>query len=161
MTRAFIGSLIFTVIAPGAVAGYIPYLLATQHFDSLRVELGVVHYFGGLLLALGAAIYVWCVSGFIRAQGTPAPVVPTRELVVRGLYQYVRNPMYVGVLTAICGWAIWFGSGAVLIYGVGIFALVHLFVIGYEEPTLRRTYGESYVRYCMYVPRWVPRIRPR
>ena len=161
MTRAFIGSLIFTVIAPGAVAGYIPYLIATQHSGSLRVELGVAHYFGGLMLALGAAIYVWCVAGFVRAQGTPAPVAPTRELVAGGLYRYVRNPMYVGVLTAISGWAVWFGSGAVAIYGAGIFVLVHLFVIGYEEPTLRRTFGESYERYCRDVPRWIPRLKGR
>ena len=157
MTRALIGSLIFTVIAPGAVAGLIPYLIGSK-YAPVGGPLGVI---GLILILAGAAIYFWCLVHFIRARGTPAPIAPTEEMVNEGLYRYVRNPMYVGVLTVIAGQALWFGSWAVAIYGATIFLIVHLFVILYEEPTLRRTFGESYERYCREVPRWLPRLRAK
>jgi protein-S-isoprenylcysteine O-methyltransferase Ste14 len=162
MTKSLIGSLIFTVVVPGAVAGYIPYLIGAQNAASGERGLAGV---AGLalialaLIALGAAIYFWCLFDFIRARGTPAPIAPTEEMVHRGLYRFVRNPMYVGVLTTIGGQALWFGSMPVVIYGLTVFIIVHLFVIAYEEPTLRRTFGEVYERYCREVPRWVPRMK--
>lgn len=159
MTRSLIGSLIFTVVVPGAVAGYIPYLVGSQ--NAAGADRGLPGILGLIIVGIGAAIYFWCLFDFIRARGTPAPIAPTEEMVHRGLYRYVRNPMYIGVLTVIGGQALWFGSMTVLIYGVTVFMIVHLFVIAYEEPTLKKTFGEAYERYCRDVPRWVPRIGQR
>src|SRR5690606_22414622 len=93
-------------------------------------------------------------------RGTPAPLDPPRRLVVRGLYHVVRNPMYYGVLNAIAGWIVFFGSLGVAIYGLGVAAAFHIFVVRVEEPTLRRQYGADYDAYCRSVNRWLP-ARPR
>ena len=108
-----------------------------------------------------------CISGTFtmpppipsKADATPAPVAPTRTLVVSGLYHFVRNPMYVAVAAMIFGQAILFASWGVALYGVVIAAAFHTFVRLYEEPTLRRAYDEEYVAYCAATPRWVPRFR--
>lgn len=155
MIRSLIGSLIFTVVMPGAVAGLIPYLIGSRNAPAG----GLIGIIGAVLIIIGAAIYFWCLYEFIRARGTPAPIAPTEDMVHRGLYRYVRNPMYLGVLTVIAGQACWFGSWPVAIYGALIFGIVHLFVVSYEEPTLRKSFGESYERYCRNVPRWLPKIR--
>lgn len=95
----------------------------------------------------------------MQGLGTPAPVFPTRRLVVTGLYLYVRNPMYVAVVSAILGQALIFGSVRLLEYAVFVWLLVHIFVLAYEEPKLRASFGSEYERYCSQVPRWIPRIR--
>jgi protein-S-isoprenylcysteine O-methyltransferase Ste14 len=86
--------------------------------------------------------------------------VPTRQLVISGLYRYVRNPMYVGVVSIILGEALVLGSRGVLIYAAVVAFGLHLFVVLYEEPTLRRTYASQYTEYCMLVRRWIPRLTP-
>ncbi len=96
----------------------------------------------------------------LEGLGTPAPVLPTEHLVVTGLYRFVRNPMYVGVLSVILGQGLLLGDTQVLRYGAVVWLAFGLFVIGYEEPTLRRTFGEEYERFCANVPRWIPRLRP-
>jgi protein-S-isoprenylcysteine O-methyltransferase Ste14 len=95
--------------------------------------------------SVGAAIALWCVFTFAFAgKGTPAPFDPPRRLVMRGPYRLVRNPMYIGATLALAGAALFYGSWSILIYA-GVFLLVlHLFVVGYEEPTLRRTFGAEY-----------------
>jgi len=102
-----------------------------------------------------------CFARFaLKGIGTPAPVAPTQNLVVSGLYRHFRNPMYVGVVTAILGQALVFGSPALVVYAAVVFAGFFLFVLGYEEPALRRQFGAEYEAYCSNVPRWIPRIRP-
>jgi protein-S-isoprenylcysteine O-methyltransferase Ste14 len=96
----------------------------------------------------------------LQGLGTPAPVFPTRHLVVTGLYRHVRNPMYLAVAAAILGQSLWFGNVRVLVYGFAVWLAFHLFVTAYEEPTLRRTYGHEYEEFCANVPRWIPRVRP-
>jgi protein-S-isoprenylcysteine O-methyltransferase Ste14 len=96
----------------------------------------------------------------LKGIGTPAPVAPTRHLVVSGLYRHVRNPMYVGVVLAIVGQALWLGSMALLGYAAAVFAAFFLFVLLYEEPALRRQFGAEYESYRRHVPRWLPRIQP-
>ncbi len=93
-------------------------------------------------------------------RGTLSPADPPRELVVRGLYRYVRNPMYLAVSLIVLGEALLTASRGLLYYWAFFFAIVNVFIIGYEEPTLRRRFGESYERYTQRVPRWVPRLRP-
>ena len=91
-------------------------------------------------------------------KGTPAPIDPPKELVERGLYRFSRNPMYVGVLFILFGEAIFFATLLILGYMLVFFFCFHLFVVAYEEPTLRRTFGAAYKKYCDAVPRWFPRF---
>jgi protein-S-isoprenylcysteine O-methyltransferase Ste14 len=110
----------------------------------------------GMTLA-GGAVALWCVLTFATVgKGTPAPFDPPRRLVVSGPYGYVRNPMYLGAGLAVLGAALCYGSLA-LVGFVALFGLAaHCFVLGYEEPTLRRTFGEAYQAYCRRVRRWWP-----
>jgi protein-S-isoprenylcysteine O-methyltransferase Ste14 len=112
----------------------------------------------GLLVGLaGAAIALWCIVTFvIVGRGTPAPFDPPRRLVVRGPYRVVRNPMYIGAGIAVAGAALFYQSVVLLGY-VGFFWLaMHIFVVAYEEPTLRRMFGPEYSAYCQNVGRWWP-----
>ena len=112
---------------------------------------------------LGFAVALRCVWDFGRTgHGTPAPVAPPKRLVVVGFYRYVRNPMYVGFLTGWTGLWVVFGTWNLVVVGVACLVMVgvHLFVIGYEEPTLRKMFGEEYQEYCRNVRRWAPRIKP-
>jgi protein-S-isoprenylcysteine O-methyltransferase Ste14 len=109
------------------------------------------------LLALGFAVYVRCAWDFAaRGRGIPAPLDHAKQLVVTGLYRYIRNPMYVGVLLALLGEALFFGSVPFVEYTAIWFALVHLAVLFYEEPNLRRRFGSSYDDYAAAVGRWIP-----
>ena len=96
----------------------------------------------------------------LRGLGTPAPIFPTHRLVVTGLFRYVRNPMYVAVVSLILGQGLFFGNVRVLAYGVAVWVAFYLFVLIYEEPTLRNTFGLEYEEFCANVPRWIPRVRP-
>jgi protein-S-isoprenylcysteine O-methyltransferase Ste14 len=158
MKRAALGSAIFFVLAPGSTAGLVPWLLTGwRHGD----HVGVLDVAGALVFLAGLVVAVAAFVQFVReGRGTPAPVAPTRELVVGGLYRYVRNPMYVAVASMIAGQALIFRSVPVLIWLAMFLAAVVSFVTWYEEPTLRRTYGESFDRYRQAVPGWWPRLRP-
>jgi len=112
------------------------------------------------IVAIGIAIYLYTAFwGFaLVGGGTPAPIAPTKILVVKGLHGFVRNPMYIGVALVIGGQALLFHSWHIAIYMVGMLLTAHLFVIFYEEPTLRKQFGEEYERYRASVPRWIPKI---
>jgi protein-S-isoprenylcysteine O-methyltransferase Ste14 len=113
------------------------------------------HLAGGLLLLLGLSVYLWCAWDFaVKGLGTPAPIDAPKNLVIQGLYRYTRNPMYVGVAAMIAGQAIYRGSIAMALYLGVVVILFNLFVLFYEEPTLRRQFGEQYINYCRAVPRW-------
>lgn len=153
-------NLIFTVVVPGTVAVYVPSVIL---FRTGALEVpgwGPLRVLGGVALAAGIAVYGWCVFDFARARGTPAPIDPPRELVARGLYRCTRNPMYVGVLSAVLGESLLFRSLHLLAYAAGLFTMFHLFVRLYEEPSLTRRFGDAYVRYRETVPRWLP-LPPR
>lgn len=118
---------------------------------------------GWIVVAIGAVIGLPCVWEFAwRGLGTPAPFDPPRRLVVTGPYRYVRNPMYVGMGIAIAGFAIVFPHGAAIFLGelAAAFALVFAFIVVYEEPMLRRLFGDDYAEYCRNVRRWIPRLSP-
>jgi protein-S-isoprenylcysteine O-methyltransferase Ste14 len=107
-------------------------------------------------------LLIACIVEFARrGRGTLSPVDPPRHLVVSGLYQYVRNPMYLSVTTIVLGEVLVTHSLALAIYWSIWFLAVNLFVIGYEEPALRRQFGDSYNEYCRQVGRWIPRLRFR
>ena len=115
---------------------------------------------GALLICAGFPVLLDSFYRFaMEGLGTPAPVAPPTHLVIGGLYRYVRNPMYVGVGAAIFGQALMFGSKELLLYGGLVWLAFHLFIYFYEEPTLRKTFGEEYDVFCREVPRWIPRSR--
>lgn len=147
---------IFTIFVPGMVGVYIPYRLLAR--AERTWELGAFRYLGLVLIALGAAIYFWCAWHFaVTGRGTPAPIDPPKELVVRGLYRWMRNPMYVGVLSVVLGEALFYEAPVLFGLVAVAFAVFHLFIVLYEEPVLREKFGDAYERYRRTVPRWLPR----
>ena len=158
---AIVGSAAFLVLAPGFVAGMVPLWISHWRVEAALLGLPVLRLVGGALLALGITGLLDSFGRFaIQGIGTPAPVFPTRHLVVTGLYRYVRNPMYVAVVSAIFGQGLILGNIQLLEYGGVVWLLFHLFVLIYEEPTLRGTFGPEYTTFCAEVPRWIPRFTP-
>ncbi len=154
-------SLLWTIVLPGFVAGYVPWRLFGLGRARIDV-LGPARLLGLLCIGLGAVLLAACILEFARSgRGTLSPVDPPRHLVVRGLYRYVRNPMYLSVTTIVLGEALLTHSAALGVYLAIWFVGAHLFVIGYEEPTLRRRFGVSYDEYTQQVGRWIPRFRSR
>lgn len=158
---AILGSFLFLLLAPGVVAGLVPRWISHWDMQPPFLGLGLFRVAGAALIALGTPALLDSFARFaLQGLGTPAPVFSTRHLVVTGLYRYVRNPMYVGVVSVIAGQGLLLGNARVLGYGLLVWLAFSLFVIGYEEPTLRRTFGAEYERFCANVPRWIPRLRP-
>jgi protein-S-isoprenylcysteine O-methyltransferase Ste14 len=150
-----IRSLIFAILIPGMVVGVVPYLIAGADARSRRWD--VISYVALIPLSIGVLILAVCIRDFLAVgQGTLAPMDPPKRLVRAGLYQYVRNPMYLGALCALIGQTLLFRSPALGVYTVLWFAAVNAMVFFYEEPHLRRVFGESYDAYCRTVGRWVP-----
>ena len=151
-------SLLWTVLLPGMIAGFVPW----RYFGVSRVRLDLsspADLLGIVLVALGIALLGACIWEFARrGRGTLSPVDPPKELVVQGLYRYMRNPMYVGVSLIILGEAALASSTALVVYWALFFAMANLFIRLYEEPTLRAQFGESYERYTQRVGRWLPRF---
>ena len=157
--RAVAGSLVFLVVAPGVVAGLIPYLLSGWERDGDVGALATVA--GWLLVAGGLAALLPSFARFaLQGLGTPAPVAPTEHLVVTGLYRHVRNPMYLAVGSLIVGQALILGRPGLLLYAALFAATVFAFVRGYEEPALTEQFGAEYEAYRRAVPGWWPRLRP-
>ena len=159
--KAAVGSLLFLVVAPGVVAGLVPWLLTgwdveepVSHWLPLRVA-------GMVLLVAGLVVLLEAFTRFVReGLGTPAPVAPTEHLVVGGLYRYVRNPMYLAVGSMIVGQALLLGQPILLPYAALFGLAVWAFVRWYEEPTLVRRFGAEYEEYRGAVPGWWPRLAP-
>lgn len=154
----FLKNLAFTLVVPGTVAVYLPWVIARgKPIGSLGAALPAV-----VLLIIGGAMYLWCLWDFATfGRGTPAPIDAPKRLVVRGLYRYTRNPMYVAVLTFILGWGVLFELLSLVLYALAVGVVVHLFVLFYEEPHLRRVFGLDYEEYCSRVGRWLPKISSR
>lgn len=159
---AILGSALFLVVAPGIVAAYVPWRITGWHVGVPLLGTSSFRLVGVFLIAAGLPVLLDSFTRFaLQGFGTPAPIFPTRHLVVSGLYQYVRNPMYVAVVSLILGQGLFFGSVRVLEWGVAVWVGFHLFVLLYEEPILRKNYGPEYEDFCAKVPRWIPHLRPR
>lgn len=157
---AILGSAIFLVVAPGTVAVWLPWTISRWHVQPPLLGLMPLRWLGVALIAAGLPILLDSFARFaMQGLGTPAPVAPTQHLVVTGLYRYVRNPMYVAVVSMILGQGLLFGNVRVLEYGLAVWLAMHLFVVFYEEPTLRGKFGAEYEEYCRNVSRWLPRLR--
>ena len=150
-------NLFFTILQPGLVAGLIPYwILGTQVTKVLEATFGIQQYFGLILFIVGFLIMIDCILRFaIEGRGTLLPADPTKKLVIRGLYQYSRNPMYVGVVSMLVGEAIFFEGGRFWFYVAGIALVFNLFILLVEEPRLKRDFGTEYELYCRKVKRWL------
>lgn len=153
------GSTVFLVIAPGVVAGLIPWWLTRWRMGAAYPV--PVRVTGAVVTSAGAAVLLGAFAQFaIQGRGTPAPPAPTEQLVVRGLYRHVRNPMYLAVLAVITGQAVLLGRPVLLGYAAVVGAAFIAFVYGYEQPALARRYGTQYEDYRQAVPGWWPRLRP-
>jgi protein-S-isoprenylcysteine O-methyltransferase Ste14 len=146
------------VLAPGTVAGLVPWLITGWRPGHAALAAVVI---GAVLIAAGCGVLLYAFAQFvIEGVGTPAPPAPTERLVIRGLYRYVRNPMYLAVLAAIVGQALALGRPVLLVYAAAVAAAFASFVRLYEEPTLARRYGAQYEAYRERVPAWLPVRRP-
>jgi len=152
---------LFLLAAPGVVAGVVPWLITRWHARRHGPLWLPSRALGVVLIVAGAAAVLHSFARFVReGSGTPAPVAPTNQLVVGGLYRYVRNPMYVGVAAVVLGQAGVLVEPVLVVYTAVFVTVVTLFVFTYEEPTLRRQFGREYEDYCRAVPRWLPRRSP-
>jgi protein-S-isoprenylcysteine O-methyltransferase Ste14 len=155
---ALVGTAFFLVMAPGCVAGLVPWWISRWQFRAPFRGYAPLRVIGVVLIAAGTFVVLDSFARFaLQGLGTPAPVFPTRRLVVKGFYRYVRNPMYVAVVAVILGQALLFGDVCVFEYALFAWLVAHLFVLAYEEPTLRKTFGAEYESFCANVPRWIPR----
>ena len=148
----------FVLLVPGFLLGVVPVLLIPK-IGGLAFAPGWDSWLALPFWVAGTAFIIWCATDFVRkGGGTPVPLDPPKELVVGGLYRYVRNPMYIGALLIQVGNAVWFGSLAQVVYLFFLFIGFTLFIRANEEPYLRKTFGAAYEEYCRKVPRWLPRI---
>lgn len=148
--------LVFTVLIPGTFGVYLPLSLAGNRPPDF--DLGALRYLGCVPTVVGALFYFRCALDFaFKGRGTPAPIDAPKFLVTSNLYCMVRNPMYIGVVMVVVGEGLFLQSFSILRYAGIVWLGFHLFVVLYEEPTLRSKFGADYEEYCRQVPRWIPR----
>lgn len=153
-------NLVFTVVVPGTFGVYIPMAIA-RGTGARAGGVGLFWLLGFGLLIVGTLIYLICVMEFaVRGRGTPAPIDAPRRLVVGGLYRFVRNPMYIGVLSVVLGWAFLSKSLELMGYAALLALAFHAFIRLYEEPALTKQFGPEYESYLRTVHRWVPKLPP-
>jgi protein-S-isoprenylcysteine O-methyltransferase Ste14 len=155
-------TLLFTIVAPGFWTVLLPYFVLRRAARPAFVGTAMVWAVCGYaLIAAGVVLYLACAfwAFALRGLGTPAPIDPPKRLIVEGPYRVVRNPMYWSVFFVMAGEAILFRSAALGLWAAGFFAGAMLFVVGYEEPGLRRKFGAPYEEYCRNVGRWLPHVR--
>ena len=155
---AIVGTIVFVCVVPGTALVAMPWWISGWRLAPPLVGTNLTRVVGVLLVAAAAPVFVSFLARFVvEGHGTPAPIAPTRHLVVGGPFRWTRNPGYVAVVAMVVGQGLFLGSVGVLVYAALLAAAFHLFVVFYEEPTLLRTFGEEYAGYCRRVPRWVPR----
>jgi protein-S-isoprenylcysteine O-methyltransferase Ste14 len=158
---AAVGAIVFVLLVPGTALVLVPYLLTGWRLGPPLLGWSATRWLGAALLVLALPIWVMFNLRFVvEGRGTPAPLAPPERLAVGGPFRWVRNPGYVSVVALLVGQALLFASPALLAYAAVVALGFHLFVILYEEPTLRRQFGVEYETYCRAVPRWIPRLRP-
>ena len=158
-TIAILGSAFFFVVAPCTLAGLIPWSITRWELRPPFFGLELTRVIGVILILAGVPGLVDSFARFaLQGLGTPAPIAPPRNLVVTGLYRYVRNPIYVAVVAIVLGQAVLLGDWRLIVYGALLWLAFHLFVVAYEEPTLEQTFGGDYEAFRANVPRWIPRM---
>ncbi len=155
----FARAVTYAALFIGFVLIYLPGRLLSSMGIVRSAAIAVPQVAGMIIGAVGAAVALWCIFTFATiGKGTPAPFDPPRRLVIRGPYRFVRNPMYIGAGLALASAALFYESLPLLGYAAVFFLATHVFVLLYEEPTLRRTFGQEYEAYCRQVRRWWPNI---
>jgi protein-S-isoprenylcysteine O-methyltransferase Ste14 len=157
MLSLFFRNLFFTILHPGLVAGLIPFWILGRNADRLLAQPWRLYQYPGVIVfTFGLVIMSACIINFARkGKGTLSPADPTKRLVITGLYRFSRNPMYIGVMMILIGEAVFFQSVNLLVYLLIVFVCFNLFILLFEEPRLRRDFGDWYSRYCREVRRWI------
>lgn len=157
MLSLLLRNLIFTILQPGLVAGLFPYLILGSRVKQIFSQyFGLPQYFGSIIFFIGLIIMIKTILQFaLEGEGTLSPADPTRRLVVRGLYQYSRNPMYIGVMAMLIGEAVFFEGGGLWLYVLFVGIAFNIFILLVEEPRLKRDFGEEYEQYKQKVRRWL------
>lgn len=155
MIKTLFKTAIFTIFFPGTVVALVPYFILKNFNIKPWTDSMAFHTLGFLFLGIGLFIYLWCAWEFAKAHGTPHPIAPPKELVINGLYQYTRNPMYLGMLCVLIGEAFFFKTAILICYAVLVFIMFELFILIYEEPKLLKIFGQAYEKYRNTVPRWL------
>jgi protein-S-isoprenylcysteine O-methyltransferase Ste14 len=160
-TNAVLGSAVFFVVAPCTLAGLVPWLITGWQLQPAFLGLELTRGFGAILILAGVPGLIDAFARFaLQGLGTPAPIAPPRNLVVTGLYRYVRNPIFVALVAIILGQAVLMGDWRLIIYGALLWLAFHVQVVAHEEPTLKLMFGSEYEAFRAAVPRWIPRITP-
>ena len=160
-TIAVLGSAVFFVVAPFTLAGLVPWSITGWQLRPPFLGLELTRGVGAIMILAGVPGLVDSFARFaLQGLGTPAPIAPTQNLVVTGLYRYVRNPIYVAVVAVILGQAILFGDWRLMAYGGLMWLAFHAFVLAYEELVLAQQFGTQYEDFRANVPRWIPRLSP-
>jgi protein-S-isoprenylcysteine O-methyltransferase Ste14 len=160
-SMAATGTAVFFALAPGTVAGLVPWWLTGWRLGRPLADWAPLRVVGALLVGAGLGVLVHAFVRFVvEGLGTPAPVAPTERLVVGGLYRHVRNPMYLAVVAAIVGQALLLWQWVLVPYAAVVAVAFVVFVLGYEQPSLQRQFGSQYDAYRRAVPAWWPRLRP-
>jgi len=150
-------TLLWSVFVPGTLTTLIPFFILRSSSEVFSFNLSGFRYVGIIPVLFGALLYFWCAWSFtFTGKGTPAPFDPPKKVVATGAHRMVRNPMYVACVSVLIGEAIFFESTALLIYALIVFSVFHIWILIYEEPTLRKNFGASYEEYCREVSRWLP-----
>ena len=158
---AVLGSALFFVVAPLCWRASFHGGSRSWEFQSAFLGLDLTRILGAILIIVGVPGLVDSFARFaLQGLGTPAPIAPPQNLVVTGLYRYVRNPIYIAVVAVILGQAILFGDWRLMIYGGLMWLAFHVFVLAYEEPVLAQSFGAEYEDFRANVPRWIPRLTP-
>ena len=157
MVSLLLRNLLFTILQPGVVVVLFPYLIVrSSGHELLPGNWSLAHYIGAVLIVTGGAIMVTCILRFItEGKGTISPIDPTKKLIVRGLYRYSRNPMYVGAMLILAGESVFWWTASLALYAAVVFLAFNLFIVLHEEPRLRREFGAEYDSYLKDVRRWV------
>jgi len=156
-----VGSFLWLVVAPGSVAVLVPWVISDWRLQSPFFGLDESRWFGCFLILFGVPVLLEAFMRFaLYGRGTPAPYMLTERLVITGSYRYVRNPMYVAIVSTVLGQALLLGQAALVTYALVLWGGFHTFVVWYEEPSLKRRFGKQYEAYCAAVRRWWPRTSP-
>ena len=155
-------SAVATIVVPGTACFLLPYLILTRAHVQLTSSLSLVQGIAIVLAGLGIYMVVWVSTAFVRqGKGTPIPIIPPTRLVISGFYRFVRNPMYVGALLIILAEAVYFRSAALILYALAVWTALHVAILTFEEPQLKKRFGADYELYQKSVPRWIPKVRSR
>lgn len=158
MSMIALKTILFMSLIPGLLLVALPAWLMAN--EPALFSFGVFRWLAIPCWALGAVVTIWCAWAFtVLGRGTPSPTDPPMRLVVSGLYRCVRNPIYTGVVIFLLGHILWHPARSILWMPLIVMVCAHLFVTLYEEPQLRKTFGNEYEKYCQSVPRWIPKLR--